>query len=105
MKSINISHQVIKIILLIGVLSALLSCITGYVLSTTDNYEKPLVVWHMWMGIGVAVASMFLYMKVARSEFDIIYKILAVGLFDFNHCYRTFRWFINTWQRLYFFQF
>ena len=73
----NISHQVIKIILLFGVLSALLSCITGYVLSTTDNYEKPLVEWHMWMGIGVAIVSMVLYMKFARSEFDIIYKILA----------------------------
>ncbi|HYJ65804.1 MAG TPA: c-type cytochrome domain-containing protein, partial [Parafilimonas sp.] len=77
----NISYQVIKIILLIGVVFALLSCITGYVLSTTDNYEKPLVEWHMWMGFGVAIASMFLYMKLARSEFDILYKILAVGLF------------------------
>ncbi len=77
----NISHQVIKIILLIGVCSALLSCITGYVLSTTDKYEKPLVDWHMWMGIGVAIVSMFLYMKVARSEFDVVYKILGIGLF------------------------
>jgi cytochrome c/Leucine Rich Repeat (LRR) protein len=77
----NISYAVIKIILLIGVLSALLSCITGYVLSTTDNYEKPLVEWHMWMGFGVAIASMFLYMKFARNEFDIIYKALVVGLF------------------------
>src|ERR1043166_7133075 len=59
-----ISHQVIKIILLIGVICALLSCVTGYILSTTDEYEKPLVVWHMWMGIAVAVASMFLYMKL-----------------------------------------
>ncbi len=77
----NISHQAIKIILLIGVVFALLSCITGYILSTTDNYEKPLVDWHMWMGFGVAIASMLLYMKFARSEFDILYKILAVGLF------------------------
>lgn len=76
----NISHQTIKIILLMGVVFALLSCITGYVLSTTDKYEKPLVEWHMWMGFGVAIASMFLYMKFARSEFDIFYKILAVGL-------------------------
>jgi len=75
----NISHQVIKTILLIGVLSALLSCITGYILSTTDKYEKPLVDWHMWMGIGVAIVSMFLYMKVARNEFDILYKLLAIS--------------------------
>jgi hypothetical protein len=76
----NISHPVIKIILLIGVLSALLSCITGYILSTTDNYEKPLVDWHMWMGIALAIASMFLYMKVARSEFDITNKLLAIAV-------------------------
>ena len=75
----HISHHVIKIILLIGVVAALLSCFTGYILSTTDNYEKPLVVWHMWMGIALAVASMFLYMKVARNEFDLIYKLLAIG--------------------------
>lgn len=76
----KISHQIIKIVLLAGVFSALLSCITGYVLSTTDDYEKPLVIWHMWMGIGVAIVSMLLYMKIARSEFDILYKILAVVL-------------------------
>ena len=77
----KISHEAIKIILLMGVVFALLSCITGYILSTTDNYEKPLVDWHMWMGIGVAIVSMFLYMKFARNEFDIIYKLLAIGLF------------------------
>lgn len=74
----NISNQVIKITLLIGVVAALLSCVTGYILLTTDSYEKPLVVWHMWMGIALAVISMFLYMKVARTEFDILYKLLAI---------------------------
>jgi uncharacterized membrane protein len=76
----NISYQAIKIVLLVGVFSALASCITGYVLSTEDDYEKPLIIWHMWMGIAVAIASMFLYMKLARKEFDILYKTLAVGL-------------------------
>jgi uncharacterized membrane protein len=74
----NISQQVIKAVLVIGVFAALLSCITGYVLSTTDNYEKLLVEWHMWMGFGVAITSMFLYMKVAKNEFDILYKQLAI---------------------------
>ena len=76
----NISYDVIKIVLLIGVFAALLSCITGYILSTQDQYEKSLVIWHMWMGIGVAVASMLLYMKLARKEFDWIYKLLAIAL-------------------------
>ena len=76
----SISQQVIKIVLLIGVFSALASCVTGYVLSTEDDYEKPLVVWHMWMGFGVAIASMFLYMKLARKELDLVYKSLAILL-------------------------
>lgn len=76
----NISLQAIRIVLLAGVISAFLSCITGYILSTTDEYEKPLVVWHMWMGIAVAIASMFLYMKIARNEIDNIYKALTIGL-------------------------
>jgi peptidoglycan biosynthesis protein MviN/MurJ (putative lipid II flippase) len=63
----HISQQVLEIILLIGVVAALLSCVTGYILSTTDEYEKPLVVWHMWMGIAAAIVSMFLYMKLARA--------------------------------------
>lgn len=74
----NISYEVIKIVLLVGVFSAFFSCITGYILSAEDDYEKPLVVWHMWMGIGVAVASMVLYMKLARKEFDVLYKLLAI---------------------------
>ena len=73
----NISYEVIKIVLLVGVFSALLSCVTGYLLSTEDDYEKPLVIWHMWLGIGVAVSSMLLYMKLARKELDNIYKLLA----------------------------
>jgi uncharacterized membrane protein len=76
----KVSYEVIKIVLLIGVFSALLSCITGYILSTQDKYEKPLVIWHMWMGIGVAIVSMVLYMKLARKEFDWIYKALAITL-------------------------
>ncbi|HEX5152639.1 MAG TPA: c-type cytochrome domain-containing protein [Parafilimonas sp.] len=76
----NIPQQVLKIVLLAGVFSALFSCVTGYILSTQDQYEKPLVVWHMWMGIAVALTSMVLYMKLARKEFDLIYKSLAVAL-------------------------
>jgi uncharacterized membrane protein len=76
----KISHEAIKTVLLVGVFAALLSCITGYIQSTQDKYEKPLVEWHMWMSIGVAITSMLLYMKFARKEFDTTYKILAVVL-------------------------
>lgn len=76
----KISQETIKIVLLAGVFSALLTCITGYTLSTLDDYKKPLIIWHMWTGIGVVIASMLLYMKQSRKEFDLVYKMMIALL-------------------------
>jgi FtsH-binding integral membrane protein len=76
----KISQQVIKIVLLTGAISALLTCITGYTLSTLDAYKKPLIIWHTWTGISVVITSMLLYMKQARKEFDLVYKMIMVLL-------------------------
>ncbi len=76
----KISQETIKIVLLAGVFSALLTCITGYTLSTLDDYKKPLIIWHMWTGIGVVIASMLLYMKQSRKEFDLVYKMIIALL-------------------------
>ena len=54
----KISPQVVKILLVCGMFSALLSCITGYVLSLSGDYDENVVSLHMWMGIAVALASM-----------------------------------------------
>jgi mono/diheme cytochrome c family protein/uncharacterized membrane protein len=78
--SYNISLQVIKLVLVCGVFAAIAACVTGTLLSLSGDYEVGLVSWHMWMGFGVAVASMFLYVKVARKEIDPTYKILAITL-------------------------
>lgn len=53
--------KAISISLLIGMLSAVLSCITGYVLSRTDDYDEQLVSRHQWLGISVAVIAAILY--------------------------------------------
>lgn len=76
----KISQETIKIVLLAGVFSAMLACITGYTLSTLDDYKKPLIIWHTWTGIGVVIASMLLYMKQSRKEFDLVYKIMIALL-------------------------
>ena len=47
----------IPIILFWGAIMATLSCITGYLLSMSDDYDSNLVGWHPWMGIGVALLS------------------------------------------------
>jgi uncharacterized membrane protein len=51
----------INIILLIGMITAILSCITGYILSQTGDYDEDAVNLHQWMGISVAVMSIVIY--------------------------------------------
>lgn len=70
----------IPIVLLTGTLAALVSCITGYLLSISDDYDKTLVSWHMWMGIGVALVSLMLYAKEKNPAFAIDKRILSIGL-------------------------
>jgi uncharacterized membrane protein len=53
----------ISVILLAGSCTAFASCITGYLLSISDDYDKSLVSWHMWMGISVTLVSLMLYEK------------------------------------------
>jgi uncharacterized membrane protein/mono/diheme cytochrome c family protein len=54
-------QPVINVILLLGMISAILTCITGYVLSTTGEYDEDMVNFHQWMGISVAVVSILTY--------------------------------------------
>lgn len=76
----HISKQVIELVLLSGMIAAMLSCITGYLLSLNGDYDEDLVGWHMWMGISVAFVSLFLYIRIKFRHPDIWYKILSVAL-------------------------
>lgn len=71
----------IPIILLAGCFMAFASCITGYFLSISDDYDKSLVSWHMWMAIAVTLVSLVLYAKEKNPAFAINKKILSAGLF------------------------
>ncbi|MGC4037529.1 MAG: hypothetical protein QM764_16325 [Chitinophagaceae bacterium] len=51
----------VPVMLFWGMLSAIGSCISGYVLSQSGDYDADLVSQHQWMGIIVAVASLILY--------------------------------------------
>ena len=51
----------INVILLLGMISAIASCITGFVLSQTGDYDEEMVGWHQWMGISVAILSIVIY--------------------------------------------
>jgi uncharacterized membrane protein/mono/diheme cytochrome c family protein len=71
----------VKITMLIGMITALLSCITGYLLSMSGDYDQDLVSWHMWMGIAMAIVSMLLYVRIANAKFDLTSKLLSILLF------------------------
>jgi uncharacterized membrane protein/mono/diheme cytochrome c family protein len=51
----------INIILLLGMISAIAACITGYILSQTGDYDEDAVGLHQLMGISVAVVSAITY--------------------------------------------
>ncbi len=54
-------QQAARIALFWGMLSAIASCISGYLLSTTDGYDEDLIFKHQWFGISVAVISVMAY--------------------------------------------
>src|SRR4051812_14963507 len=72
--------QVIPLILLWGALSAIVACITGYFLSISDDYDRSLVNWHMWMAIGVVLVALVLYTKQINPKVEVSGKLLSVGL-------------------------
>ena len=76
----QVSRPVIKVVILLGMIAAIVSCITGYLLSQSGDYDEDLVGWHMWMGIGVAAISILLYAKVSYGQFDIWSRVLSIAL-------------------------
>ena len=47
----------VGITLLLGAISAVLACITGFLLSKTEDYDATLITRHQWFGIAVAYIS------------------------------------------------
>jgi uncharacterized membrane protein/mono/diheme cytochrome c family protein len=66
-KAANFQHA-IEISLLAGMLSAILSCITGYLLSQSGDYNEDAVFWHQWMGISTALVSVVLYYLYKKKQ-------------------------------------
>lgn len=76
----NVSDTVVRIVLLIGTACAILSCITGFFLSSSDDYETDLVSLHMWMGIGVAAASLLFLQRILTKRKDSTTKLTSISL-------------------------
>lgn len=52
----------ITVTLLLGAISAVFSCISGWLLANGGEYDGPVLDQHMWMGIGVAVIAILYYL-------------------------------------------
>ncbi len=71
-KYIHLQHA-ISITLCWGMISAIASCVTGYLLSGSGDYDEDLVNKHQWLGITVAVLST-LYYFLYRYRLIVKYK-------------------------------
>jgi uncharacterized membrane protein/mono/diheme cytochrome c family protein len=78
----------IPVMMFWGMLGAVLSCISGYMLSLSGDYDEELVGRHQWMGIFTAILSLILYVlyklslgeKIARwISLSIIFLITFTG--------------------------
>lgn len=56
----------IKVTLLLGAFSAVASCISGWLLAGSGEYDVTTLDRHRWMGIGVAVISVVYYVLYAK---------------------------------------
>jgi uncharacterized membrane protein/mono/diheme cytochrome c family protein len=62
-------HRAISISFFLGMISAILACISGYLLSISDDYDAGMVNWHFWMGLAVALVSAILYLLHVRRQY------------------------------------
>lgn len=63
-----------------GMVGAIFSCISGYMLSLSGDYDGDLVGRHQWMGIFVAIASFLLFLLYKLSVGDKTANVFSVGI-------------------------
>jgi uncharacterized membrane protein len=66
-KKINITNDLLTLILAVGALTALISVATGLVLSSDDEYNSETVSFHKWMGVATAFVSTVCWLMARRS--------------------------------------
>lgn len=72
--------QAINLSLLVGMISAVISCITGYFLSRSDDYDEAMVNQHQWLGIAVAVVAIILYYLRVKQQGGRWHWPMMIGL-------------------------
>lgn len=79
--TINEKYKILQpslpILFLCGMLSAIASCVSGYLLSITDDYDVELINLHQWMGISVAALSVAAYFLQKNNSWFLYQRILS----------------------------
>jgi uncharacterized membrane protein len=70
----------IPVMLFWGMLGAVFSCISGYMLSLSGDYDVQLVGRHQWMGIFTAILSLILYILHQFSISETIARWTSLGI-------------------------
>ncbi|NQX39753.1 Uncharacterized membrane protein [Pedobacter steynii] len=65
---------------LFGFLGAVCSCISGYLLSQSGDYDAGLVDVHQWLGIGTAAFSLVSYVMIQKAARELFLNVTAAGL-------------------------
>src|SRR5690606_32568807 len=76
----TILQPAIPVMFFWGMISAVLSCITGLMLYRSGDYEGVLVERHQWLGITVAIASLVLYMLYQLSIGERSARIFSITI-------------------------
>jgi len=74
-------HPATGIAFMIGMISAILAAITGYLLSRSGDYDESLVDVHQWFGISTAIVSIVMYYLYRKFSFAQAQFALSIFLF------------------------
>ena len=74
----------IPVTLLLGALSAVAACVTGWFLSESGGYTEGILFYHKWLGIAVATASVLLYLS-RKHQSIWVWLALVVGISVTGH--------------------
>lgn len=74
----------IPITLLLGALSAVAACVTGWFLSESGGYTEGVLFYHKWLGIAMATASVLLYFSRIQQNIW-AWLVLVVGISVTGH--------------------
>ena len=69
----------VPIVLLMGCLSAIFSCFTGWLMAGSGDYEQALADKHQWFGIGVALLSVLAFWMKMKRYFS-VYRMVSAAI-------------------------